>query len=69
MEQIIINYTLINTVSTEVILENTEELLSIRLDEHPSGQYEGEPPNIDRWLAASALQKAVRRGTWEGGVR
>ncbi len=46
-------------------MENTEELLSIRLEIHTSGQCEGEPPNIDRWLAASALQKAVRRGNEE----
>ncbi len=50
-------------------MENTEVLLSFRLSKHASGKYEGEPPNIDRWLAASALQRAVRRGTWEGGVR
>lgn len=43
-------------------MENPEELLSRRLAEHNTPVLEDEPPNVDRWLAASALQKAVRRG-------
>ncbi len=43
-------------------MENTQELLSRRLAQHNPISLETEPPNVDKWLAASALQKAIRRG-------
>ncbi len=46
-------------------MKNKEELLPRRLADYNAPVLEHEPPNIDRWLAASALQKAVRRGKRE----
>ena len=43
-------------------MEYPEEHLSRRLAEHNTTVLEANPPNINRWLAASALQKAIRRG-------
>ena len=39
-----------------------ETSLSLRLANHRPAPVGGALPNIDRWLAASAMQKAVRRG-------
>ncbi len=39
-----------------------EASLSLRLSDHRPAPGTGAVPNVDRWLAASALQQAVRRG-------
>ncbi len=46
-------------------MQEIEGLFSRRLEKHISSPPGGDLPNIDRWLAASALQKAVRRGNEE----
>ena len=40
----------------------TETSLSLRLKDHRPEPVEGALPDIDKWLAASGLQKAIRRG-------
>ena len=39
----------------------TDTSLSLRLKDHRPEPVEGALPNVDRWLAASAMQKAIRR--------
>ncbi len=47
----------------------TETSLSLRLKDHRPKPVEGALPDIDKWLAASAMQKAIRRNNEAEALR
>lgn len=47
----------------------TESSLSLRLEKHRPAAVEQLPQSVDRWIASSALQKAVRRGHEDEALR